>query len=245
MKRLAFLSIFLLLLLTNCTGFPQAGVGNPEAQEAQGIGQVIFPLIPGTKWTYEGTVRWTEGFELKEKAVTWKMEVVDAVNRGEVAGYHMKGHPRELVWYVDGQEPGEYAILQVGANKFYYASIDAYQRLFNEADDLAGLVSEEDLFLELPLKEGKRFCETEQILREDGMYCWVIGKGEPVQMKNVAGLTMPAPLLEYPVQRSTLPDYIQIGFTPGVGITKFNYVHHGTTAEVNLELVEFVAGTSK
>jgi hypothetical protein len=52
------------------------------------------------------------------------------------------------------------------------------------------------------LQEGKRFCETAQILREDGMNCWVTGKGEPVQMKKVAGLALPVALLEYPVLKA-------------------------------------------
>jgi len=245
MKRLVFLSIIILLFLSNCTGVPPTEGGYFATQESQRIGQVIFPLVPGACWTYKGLVRWTEGEEVKEKSITWKMEVIESITRGEVTGYHMVGNPRELVWYTDGQEPREYAILQVGSNKFYYADVEAYRRLQDDEDDLAGLIREQDLFLELPLKEGKRFCETEQILREDGLYCWIIGKGEPVQTKNVAGLTMAASPLEYPVLRSTLPDHMQLGFTPGVGITNFYYIHHGTKTEVDLSLIEFESGKAK
>jgi hypothetical protein len=239
MKRLVFVTILFMFILTGCTGIPQTGAGLPESQETPGIAQAVFPLNPGTCWTYEGTVKWTEGDTVLEKAIRWQMEVLEVVVRGDITGYRMKGHPHELAWYIEGQEPGEYAILRVGSNKFYYASPESFQRLANEQDDLEGLVSDDNLFLELPLKEGKRFCETEQILREDGMYCWVIGKGEPVQMKKVVGLTMPAPLVEYPVLRATMPDRMEVGFTPGVGITKFYYIHHGTIAEVKLELSGF------
>jgi hypothetical protein len=110
MKRLVILTVFILLFLTSCASIPQTGAGHPERQETPGIGQAIFPLIPGTCWTYEGTVKWTEGAEVKEKEVIWRMEVIDTIVRGEVTGYHMKGHPHELAWYVEGQEPGEYAI---------------------------------------------------------------------------------------------------------------------------------------
>jgi hypothetical protein len=239
MKRLVFLTALILFSLSSCVGIPQTGAGNPESQETPGIGQAVFPLIPGTCWTYEGTVKWTAGDQVKEKAVRWQMEVLNTIVRGDVTGYHMRGHPRELAWYVEGQEPGEYAILRVGSDRFYYGSVGSYQRLKDENDDLSGLIREEDLFLSLPLDEGKRFCETEQILREDGMYCWLTGKGEPIQMKNVAGLTMAAPLMEYPVLKSTGPDQMVVGFTPGIGITTFSYIHHGTVAEVNLTLTEF------
>jgi hypothetical protein len=239
MKRLVFVTILLLCTISSCTIIPETGAGVLDSQETPGIAQAVFPLHPGTCWTYDGTVKWTEGDTVSEKTIRWQMEVLQIVVRGEITGYRMKGHPRELAWYNEGQEPGEYGILRVGSNKFYYASLESFQRLLNEQDDLGALVSDENLFLELPLREGKRFCETEQILREDGMYCWIIGKGEPLQMKNVAGLTMPAPLVEYPVLRATLPDRMEVGFTPGVGITNFYYVHHGTAAEVKLELSGF------
>jgi hypothetical protein len=239
MKRLVLLTILLLFSLSSCSGIPQTGAGHSDGLETPGIGHAVFPLTPGTCWTYEGTVKWTEGAEVKEKTVLWQMEVVESNERGDVTGYHMKGHPRELIGYQEGKEPADYAILRVGPNKFYYANLQSYQRLLDENDDLAGLIREEDLFLELPLKEGKRFCETEQILREDGMNCWVTGKGEPVQMKKVAGLALPVALLEYPVLKARLPDHMSVGFTPGVGITNFKYIHHGTTFEVDLILSEF------
>jgi hypothetical protein len=239
MQRLIVFIVLILFLLSSCNGIPQTGAGQSDSQETPGIGQAVFPLTTGTCWTYEGTVKWTEGTEIKEKAVKWQMEVMDTTVRGEITGYRMKGHPRELAMYEEGQERGEYAILRIGSNKFYYAGVDALQRLDDENDDLADLVQEEDLFLELPLQEGKRFCETAQIFREDGMNCWVTGKGEPVQMKKVAGLALPVALLEYPVLRTSLPDQVIVGFTPGVGITNFKYIHHGTTAEVDLILSEF------
>jgi hypothetical protein len=74
-----------------------------------------FPLSQGAYWVYEGIVKWTKGTEVIEKTVTWKMEVVEVVERDHVTGYLLKGHPDDLAWYEEGKERGEHVIIKVGS----------------------------------------------------------------------------------------------------------------------------------
>jgi len=39
-----------------------------------------------------------------------------------------------------------------------------------------------------------------------------------------------------------LPDHTIIDFVPGIGITGYSYIHHGTVSEVKVKLVDFRVG---
>jgi hypothetical protein len=200
-----------------------------------------FPLEEGSYWIYEGAVRWTVGDEVHAQAIRWQMEVLEAVQRGEVSGYRMRGHPSDLAWYEIGKAPSEYAIIRIGQGieKFYYAGLESFQRLKDSQDVLVDLVQDYDLFLDIPLQPGKRFCEAQQITRIDGMYCWVVDSESKVELKNIPGTIRTDEFTEYNIALYTLPDHTIVQFTPGVGITGFTYIHHGTVSEVELRLVEY------
>ena len=40
----------------------------------------------------------------------------------------------------------------------------------------------------------------------------------------------------------TRPDHTIIEFVPGIGITRYVYVHHGTVAEADVKLIEYYPG---
>lgn len=209
---------------------------------AQEGAQPDFPLSPGAYWVYAGTVRWTAGTEIKEATLTWKMEVLDVVSRGAVTGYAIHGYPSDLVGYEEGKQPGDATIIQVGS-RFYLAGPDAFQRLRDQNDSLAGLVNDGQEFLDLPLRPGERFGDSAQITREDGMYCWVIESAAPADLSGVSGAALAQPADEYTLSYRTLPDQESIGFVPGIGITRFFYLHHGTVSEVDVKLVEYHPAT--
>ena len=52
---------------------------------------------------------------------------------------------------------------------------DGVKRLADSSDSLQDLIDPDDVFLQLPLAKGKKFCaDSEQMTREDDEYCWVV-----------------------------------------------------------------------
>lgn len=212
----------------------------PDTRAQEGSLPPAFPLTVGTYWDYQGSVRWTEGTEVKEKSMIWRMEVLDKVERGPIVGYAMHGHPSDLAWYEEDRQPSEYAIIQVGENNRYYRTeLSALDRMRDENDNLSDLVHDSSLFLDLPLVPNKRFCNEANIARVDGWYCWIVQSGEPALFPDYA---QGVPELEYTLRFQTLPDHTIVKFVPGIGISGYQYVHHGTVSEVNVWLVEFHPG---
>jgi hypothetical protein len=246
-QSLAILAVVVVLPVTACSSDLEAPVTiqptlGVQADTTQ-MGTAAFPLLEGSYWVYSGTVKWEISGEVKQETLTWRMEVIEATAReGVVAGYALRGHPSDLAWYEEGREPSVYAIVQVGVDRFYKTSIDALERIRDEGDSLGALIHEGELFLELPLFTGKRFCEAEYISRLDGWYCWVVGPMEEVTLEGVVGASSLGTVSAYSVRSFTLPDHVIVEFVPGVGITRYEYVHHGTVSEVDVRLIEYRPG---
>jgi hypothetical protein len=201
----------------------------------------IFPLAKGAYWVYEGPVRWQEGVEVREKHFTWKMEVVETMERGPVKGYLLKGHPYDLTWYEPGREPEPHVIIQVGP-KYYDSDLEAWERLKDEEDYLVDLVHESQIFLDLPLWPEKFFGDTAQFTRSDFMYYWLVEEEQTVQLKEIKGIPASEEWTQYTLSLRTLPDHEILEFVPGLGITHYVYGHHGTVSNVDVRLVEYHPG---
>ena len=72
---------------------------------------------------------------------------------------------------------------------------------------------------------------------------WWIESVAPVKL-DLAGMTR-ATRPSYVLSYATLPDEERITLVPGVGITSFAYLHHGTTAEADVHLVSYHRGDVK
>ncbi|MCB0194207.1 MAG: hypothetical protein KDJ65_19810 [Anaerolineae bacterium] len=237
-------SVILLLFLTACTQpdvEPTPTTAPTATPEPTAIPRADFPLEKGATWAYEGTVKWQEGSDVLEDNITWTMEVIDTIERLHVKGYLLRGMPLDLAWYEPGKEPGTHVIVQVGT-KYYYGDQTTWQRLQDQDDLLMELVTEWGLFLDLPLQADKYFGETAQITRSDFSYFWVIEAEEIVSLEHVAGLDATGERTQYSLAFRTLPDHQLVDFVPGVGITHYVYVHHGTVSEADVRLVEFQPG---
>lgn len=70
------------------------------------------------------------------------------------------------------------------------------------------------------------------------MYCWIVGSPHPAALDGVKGVA-PGKRTAYEIEYMTNPDDVEFDFVPGVGITSYEYHHHGTIAETELHLVEF------
>jgi hypothetical protein len=73
------------------------------------------------------------------------------------------------------------------------------------------------------------------------MYCWNVLEKEQVEL-DVRGIDVERTMTEFMIAQYTLPDHTIFSFIPGIGITRYQYVHHGTDSEVDVHLVEFHPG---
>jgi hypothetical protein len=229
-------SVILALILLGSGLFASARVDEEVRQS--------FPLSPGTSWVYRGFVRsWEEGSTVgKVTGVTWTMSVVRLVERDGVSAAVVKGFPSDLDWSEGHAEPQLSILVETRDAKFYLNSEWDTQSVLDQLDDsnypLHNLARVDDWFMQLPLATGKRFCDDIGMQRPDGRYCWLTGAPHPAELSHVKGLA-PDARTAYEIEYDTLPDDEEFEFVDGVGITKYGYHHHGTTADTELRLIEF------
>jgi hypothetical protein len=219
---------------------------SPEITSAE-LQLAGFPFARGAYWVYQGTVKWTQDTQEMQKEITWKVEVVDVVQREHVTGYLLKGWPTDLANYQEGDSPADHVIIQVGPDQYYEANTDALTRLKSQDENemLVGLVNSAQLMLDLPLFKGKMFGDTDQITRPDRFYCWQVGDEQAADLKGIKGLPSDFQGISYSLTFTTIADNQTVDFVPGLGIVKYVYVHHGTPAEADVQLVEYHAGNMK
>ena len=147
----------------------------------------------------------------------------------------------DLAWYQEGRQPTEYVIFQIGPNRFYRVDdIKAFLRLKDNADFLQNLVMDNQLVFDFPLMVGKKFCGADAITRPDSLYCWFVD-GETRFRRPVQGVQPSSSRSEFSLRFVTNPDDVHILFVPGIGITRYEYRHHGTPSAVDAELIEYSA----
>jgi len=239
-KKLIFIALFviaaIIILILLMPKTEQAETTNAE------MNINAFPLVEGAYWIYKGQVLWvilgdTSGIVYKD-TLTWKMEVLEVVNRGNVTGILLNGHPLDLTWYVEGQERGFYVIIKVGS-KYFYGNMKDWERLKNKNDNLIDLVAEDNIFLDLPLFKGKNYGEAMQLTRPDSSYCWFVKEEKEVFYKEIDGVEDDVKRKQFSIMNRTMPEHQIIEFTPDIGITRFIYQHHGTVSDVDVKLIEY------
>ncbi|MDP9104884.1 MAG: hypothetical protein M3N49_03030 [Candidatus Eremiobacteraeota bacterium] len=150
-----------------------------------------------------------------------------------------------MAWWSPDARAESYVLLRVGT-RYYLVRHDA-KTLFSAVKasgrnalppDLA-----DELWFEAPLKPGALYRPRDVGPREDTMYGWLIASAAPVNV-GLAGVEG-APRSAYVLSYRTLPDEQRLTLVPGVGITSFAYVHHGTIAEADVHLVAYHRGTLK
>jgi hypothetical protein len=97
----------------------------------------------------------------------------------------------------------------------------------------------EDFWLQDPLPKLGDKIEEGDSPRDDDLYCWVVTRVGNMRLLNVAGV---APRHSWPCCTLTQyfgPDDCVLDLVPGIGITKYDYSHHGTIMEAHIRLREF------
>lgn len=200
-----------------------------------------FPMSVGTYWVYEGPVKWNVpgSPDVAEDTITWRMEIVKTFERDGIAAARVKGHPGDLAWYDENRQPGDYLIARTSEDKYYLVNAsrvdNIMKRLLDENDSLDGLFDKTELFLDLPLSINKTFGGL------DGGYHWQVIEVDSLDSWLIRELPLPH-FTRYRLGLVTLPDHTIVDFVPGVGITGYTYIHHGTVSEVNVKLVGFQTG---
>jgi hypothetical protein len=115
---------------------------------------------------------------------------------------------------------------------------NALSRLERPEESVAGILNDSDIFLRWPLRTGEKFCDTEGMARPDSMYCWFVASFNPAQKMKISGVRPGLGDANKLIYR-TNPDQDQFTFIPGIGISAYEYHHHGTVADTELTLVEF------
>jgi len=210
------------------------------------MGFHALPTSEGTYWIYRGIVRFERpNSKSVETKVRWKMQVRQVLRRPDLIAIVINGFPGDLDWSEGTATPQDSLIIQTRDKKLYWIEAGAFptvfKRLVNPNDDLEGLLKNEDLFLELPLHRGQKFCDAEAKLRSDGMYCRVVESVHSTSFGTVKGV----PLDQHEVftlSYRTNPDDSEVDFVPGLGITSYSYHHHGTVADTEVKLSEFHRG---
>jgi len=212
--------------------------------------QSFFPLQKGTYWVYRAAVKWENANTRKaeEKVIPdWTMRVEETLTRDWVTAAVISGHPSELTdVYVEGSLPGRRVLVVVGGTRFFLAENveEVVQRMRRPDDDLQGLITEDDLILELPLHAGQHIGPVEMLTRLDVMYKWSVEREEKKPMSGVRGLAPAEPRTWYGLIHRTDSDRQTVTYVPGVGIAAYSYSHHGTRAESEARLIEFHPQTS-
>jgi len=212
---------------------------NPNAERHE------FPIEPGMYWIYEGNVVWPEpgATAVQRRQITWRMEITEVITRVWSTVAVVKGHPRDLVFFDPKREPRTSLLVSVNLQKYYLIESDRVQAALNRLKDptdlLTGLVRESELFLEAPISIGKRFCDTEMLTRTDDQYCWWVDEEREPTIKSIPGIQPGWDGPEYTMSFRSPSSSEFIGFAPGIGITSYDFSHHGTRSEVQLKLTAF------
>lgn len=202
-----------------------------------------FPLLKGSYWIYDASVKWTvDSNGDTERNFTWKIEVVDTAVYKNIIAVHLRGFPWQLDWHHEGcLESDDDTMIIVDLNKFYLINdIGAFEEIESK-EDLSDDLNDDNLWFDFPLTPGKTYAYMDEYTkqREDHYYQWYVKSKSPADLKGVKGVLPSVTATEYEVEFYTLPGHRTINFIPGIGITGYTYVHHGTISEAYLELVEY------
>src|SRR4029450_8468456 len=161
--------------LISVKGSPIVGVSR--------AGDVHFPMSKGTYWVYRGRVQGhdtrlnCDSAPLVSEDVTWRMEVIDAIDRGHFSAAVIAGHVVDLrdAEIANGRVNArreESLLIRREGEKYYLLQDKAMQmamaRMKDPADSLEGLLNDRTgPALDLPLKPGKVFGDPEQMAMQE------------------------------------------------------------------------------
>lgn len=190
-----------------------------------------FPLAEGTRWVYRGTTRGDYHDAKAVRRVETTMRVLAHANVGRYEVALIDGDPSTIGCEKADEPRNVFTVMIRDGNRYYETgtpnpSLDE----FATEEQVAAAIDEEALFLETPLLGRKTIgCEH---AAEPPMYCWSV---EQRPRREIAGkMRQPFRL----IYRSS-PTLETVEVVEGVGVTRWQSVHHGSPCEIDLRLVSF------
>jgi hypothetical protein len=235
--RLTALAL-LLLLIAPCSG----SRGGPQSSACKHF----LPLTQGTYWVYRGTVRWFD--PQKQHAVTSKvslrMTIDRIIRKSDITVALITGFPSDLDWS-DGQaRPAQSLLIETDSHEIYRNALAPDFELASLESDFMKFDKQrapENLLFRWPLQKGQKFGDQESLKRADNRYCWVIGSQGRKNLSAIQGVTEPSSDL-FVLEYLTNPEDTRMELSPGIGIVRYQFHHHGSIADTTLELAEFHPG---
>jgi hypothetical protein len=171
-----------------------------------------LPLAKGSKWTYTVTVKRFDPDADKEttRTLSWTTEVLDAKENNGVTAYRVRGWPTDLA----DIESTQGSAAPPATEKTILRHGNSF--LFGASAE-PSLDGAEGWF-SWPVIDGQKICPSAEMV-----YCW-----------QVTALETGYKLAFY-----TGPDEQAFELSPGTGVARFRYAHHGTTNEVDAKLVSY------
>jgi len=216
-----------------------------------------FPLARGNYWIYQGKVKWsllnTPG--MISTTLRVKMEVLETAQDGIYSIALVKNYFLALNWdegttdnyslvYVIGkrsslspQSTSLYLKYECSLSEEELKQITSFMK--EGKGELNSLLTREDLWMDLPLKKDKAYGYTiSDPPPHFYRYCWHVESVRKNDLKKIKGIPANACKTEYKLAYRTGPDHQVMDFVPGVGLTHYVYVHHGSISEMDMKLLE-------
>jgi len=215
------------------------------AQASDGLPNDYFPLVKGARWTYQAKVDWAErtgssgAIGVQHVDLRWQCEITDVFETQNIRAARFYGWPSDLNWYERDRDRGWHVIVQIGASHYHLlhetAGETVWRQITSDPTSLYNLLGGDNLILETPLVEGAIFGDFAQTYR--GQYCWKVMTERSYQSGLLRHGIKRKPAVEYVIRYWTNPDDTVVGFVPGLGMTHFQYRHHGTVSNVDAKLI--------
>jgi hypothetical protein len=206
----------------------------------------VIPFVTGTVWTYQASLKWTDTSNtLRRSEARWTSTVTDAFDHGDVAGALLRGGIEDVFSFSRPLRPGSYEVLRVGTryyllgdvNKTAFAAVKAAGRKALPAD------LDQHVWFDAPLTKGRVLRPRDMGPRDDTGYGWWIesvGRAR-LDLPGLRDQARQAFRLTYHTLASDLHETV----VPGIGVTSFTYVHHGTLAEAYAHLTAYRRGRAR
>lgn len=206
-----------------------------------------IPLEKGTQWIYEARVQWTpvagDGPPgVRSNRFQWTASIVESIKGNTARAAVVHAWPDEVAG-MDPVRPTGYSVLLESSNRLYRVRCNTKAQAGRLARRLAAAPEKRptsaEVYLDLPLAVGKRWgADDDDLKREDGWYCWRVESGNerPIQVR---GLPRTEAAAGFTVAYRTAPSHELFEISPGIGILRFEFEHHGTVASSDVRLIEF------
>jgi hypothetical protein len=203
-----------------------------------------FGLVYGRSSVYVGTARWTgDGKRVHSTSVVWPMDILQVRASSDTRGALVRGWIQELAWYTPGQRPAFSVLFEHRGHLYHLTASDsaaAVDSLTVLMRDPASAATHAGLIVDSSLVIGRIFGgDPDRGQRNDALYAWQVDSKEAFTeafSRRAQWSALVAEPTRWRIAYRTLPDEQVIDFIPGVGISGFVYVHHGTTATVDVHL---------